>query len=341
MSIAESFSATLEEKRGSRDHEPTRLPLSGPWLHRFASGLAFLVVFLIAAGANVTSREAGLAVPDWPLSYGTLNPPRWWQIDNVRAEHGHRLLAGTVAILTVLLAVWAHRREPRRWVRRLSLGAVAAVLLQALLGGLTVRFFLPTPISVSHAALAQVFLCLVVTLAVVTSETWQRVDGSGPRVRLGSIPQWAALTTGLVFLQIVVGAVMRHSGAGLAIPDFPRAFGRWVPPRFDFPIAIHYAHRLGALAVTLAVAVSVIWVLGKLKSTKALRLPVLGLTVLVPLQITLGASVVLTSKAIVPNTFHVATGAAILATSLVLTLHAWRMGNPSRMNPERSSLIEG
>ena len=149
---------------------------NGRGLHRFAVVLAGLIVLLIAAGALVKSKEAGLSVPDWPLSYGSLNPPKWWTIENVRAEHGHRLIAGTVALLTVILALWFRRREPRPWVRRIAYLAVAVVFAQALLGGITVLTFLPAPVSVSHAGLAQLFLCLVVTLAVVTSTAWLRAD---------------------------------------------------------------------------------------------------------------------------------------------------------------------
>lgn len=296
------------------------------WVHRYASALVVFVVFLIGAGALVKSKEAGLSVPDWPLSYGSLSPPRWWTIENVRAEHGHRLVAGTVALLAVGLAVAMSRVEPRRWLRRLSYVAVAAVFLQALLGGLTVLFFLPTPISVSHAGLAQLFLCLIVTIAVATSPWWRNELS-----RLPAAPQVfkaAAITTGAVYVQILVGAVMRHSGAGLAIPDFPLAFGRLIPPHFDFPIAIHFTHRLGALVVTGLATWTLTRVLRRAGSEPRLRRPALALAALVVVQITLGATVVLSGKAVLPNTVHVAVGAMVLATSLMLTLRAWRLSAP-------------
>lgn len=295
---------------------------AGP--HRFALLLACGVVLLISAGALVTSTESGLSVPDWPLSYGTLNPPNWWTISTVRAEHGHRLIAGTIAILTVLLAIWIGRREPRRWVRRLAWLAVAAVLAQALLGGITVLFFLPTPVSVGHAALAQIFLCLTVTIALVTSPWWRR-NGHARSAGAAALVPVAAVTTGLVFLQILLGAVMRHSGAGLAIPDFPLAFGRLVPSEFDFPVGIHFAHRVGAVVVLAAVAWTVVRTLRLAPEAGRLRLPAAALGLLVVLQVSLGAAVVLTGKAVLPNTVHVATGATLLATSLLLTLGAWRL----------------
>jgi cytochrome c oxidase assembly protein subunit 15 len=302
----------------------TRSELRGP--HRFAVFLACCVVLLISAGGLVKSLEAGLSVPDWPTSYGGINPPRWWTIENVRAEHGHRLIAGTVALMTVALAVWIHRRDDRRAVRRLSLLAVIAVLLQALLGGITVLLFLPKPVSVSHAALAQLFLGLVVTLAVLTGPGWpRRAEPSERRQLLRLAP---ALTVG-VFLQSLIGAVVRHSGAGLAIPDFPLAFGRLVPPAIDFQVGVHFLHRLGALAVTLLVAAVIVEAARNGWEHLAIRLPALALVGLVLVQITLGALIVWTGRAVVPNTLHVATGASVLAVSLILTLNSWRLG-PAR-----------
>lgn len=297
----------------------------GRGLHRFAVVLAGLVVLLIAAGALVKSKEAGLSVPDWPLSYGSLNPPKWWTIENVRAEHGHRLIAGTVALLTVLMAVQFGRRETRPWVRRIAYLAVAAVFAQALLGGITVLMFLPAAISVSHAGLAQLFLCLVVTLAMVTSKAWLRADFTLHRE--AARRRLARLATGLtcmVYLQILMGAVMRHTGAGLAIPDFPLVFGGLVPPRFDDGVAIHYAHRLGAVLVLCLVSAVVWQVLSRFRRERTLVAPAIGLAILVTVQILLGGAVVLTSRAVVPNTVHVAFGALVLAASLAMTLCSWR-----------------
>ena len=297
----------------------------GRGLHRFAVTLAGLVVLLIAAGALVKSKEAGLSVPDWPLSYGSLNPPKWWTLENVRAEHGHRLIAGTVALLTVLLAVQFRRHETRVWVRRVAYLAVVAVFAQALLGGITVLMFLPPAVSVSHAALAQLFLGLIVTLAIATSRVWLRADFTLQRMSARRrVARLAAAATGMVYLQILLGAVMRHTGAGLAIPDFPLVFGGLVPPRFDGGVAIHYAHRLGAL-VALVLVVALVWqVLRRFHDERGLVLPAVTLAMLVMVQIGLGGAVVLTGRAVVPNTVHVAVGALILANSVAMTLCAWR-----------------
>jgi len=294
-------------------------------IHRLAVFLAGYVVLLITAGGWVKSLEAGLSVPDWPLSYGMLNPPRWWEIETIRAEHGHRLIAGVALILTVVLTVWIARREERPWVRKLAYLALGAVLAQAALGGITVLFYLPTAISVSHAGLAQLFLILIVTLAVVTSRFWLSQRQAAPGVDAAGLVTLASATTVLIYLQILVGAVMRHTGAGLAIPDFPLAFGGLLPPRFDFAIGIHYTHRIGALLV----ATLIFWTLGRVLrlaiDEPALSRPAGALAVLVLVQGTLGGLVVWTTKAVLPNTLHVGTGALLIATSVVLTLASRRL----------------
>ena len=185
----------------------------------------------------VTSTGSGLAVPDWPNTYGWFMfsfPMEKW-VGGIFYEHGHRLIASTVGFLTIVLAVWTWRVEPRRWVRWLAFGALGAVMLQGLLGGLTVLLLLPAPVSIGHAGLAQLFFCLTLSLAVFTSPGWQArlVDPvDDPMLR-----RLAVVTTALVYTQILLGATMRHTGAGLAIPDFPLAFGHVIPPAWSTPVA--------------------------------------------------------------------------------------------------------
>ena len=140
-----------------------------PTLHRLAVLTAGTTFCLIIAGALVVGNGAGLAVPDWPLSFGTYMPP---MVGGVFYEHGHRLIAATVGLLTVALAVWLGRTEPRRWVRALGWIGVTAVLVQAILGGITVLYRLPTPVVVFHACLAQLFFCVTLSLAVFTGRSW-------------------------------------------------------------------------------------------------------------------------------------------------------------------------
>jgi len=298
-------------------------------LHRFAVATAVATLFLIVAGGLVTSTESGLSVPDWPLSYGRLMPP---MVGGVFYEHGHRMVATAVGILTVILAVWLFRREPRAWVRRLGYAALAAVVAQGVLGGLTVLFLLPTAVSVAHACLAQTFFCLIVTIAVVTSPAWREAADArrDPAVRMG------AATLAAIFLQLLVGAVMRHTKAGLAIPDFPLALGRVVPPITSFPIAIHFAHRLGALAVAACAAGCVIQAFRSRRP--GLEKTALLLGGLVAVQIALGALSVLSRKAVAVTTAHVATGALLLATALTFTLASLAQKGPVDMRQGASDL---
>jgi cytochrome c oxidase assembly protein subunit 15 len=266
----------------------------------------------------VTSTESGLSVPDWPTTYGqnmfTFPPSK--MVGGILYEHTHRLIASTVGLLTVILAIWLARREPRRWVRRLGYFALGAVVAQGLLGGLTVLLFLPPAVSVAHACLAQTFFCLTVAIAVVTSRTWRDREPRSLRAAYAASPvaRVAAATGAVVFLQLLVGAVMRHTKAGLAIPDFPLSLGRVVPPLTAFPVAIHFAHRVGALVVAISVALCVVRAFRS--GRRGVAKTSLWLAALVLSQITLGAATVLTGKDVVLTTAHVATGALLLGSTV-------------------------
>src|SRR5271170_6603000 len=216
-------------------------------LHRFAMLCAGATFILIFVGGLVTSTGSALAVPDWPLAYGHLIPKLE---GGVRFEYGHRVAAGTVVILTLILALWTWRADARSWVRKTAFAALGLVVLQAVLGGITVLLLLPLPIAVAHAATAQAFFCLMVAMAIFTNPNF----GAGPRVRTDyRHPRLAALTavtTGVIYVQILIGAVMRHLGAGLAIPDFPLAYGRIIPPFVGLGVDVNFAHRCGAVIVT-------------------------------------------------------------------------------------------
>lgn len=190
------------------EHPRARNSSAEQSLHRWAVALVVCTFVLIMAGGLVTSRDAGLAVPDWPLSFGTLNPPHWYEIENVRTEHGHRLIAGFVALLTAAVALRARRLRARQMTRRIAYAALGAVLLQALLGGLRV-LHLSIDLAMLHGWLAQMFLCLVVSLAVVTSPRWRESQGE----TVGRLPLLAATTSALIVIQLVVGVVIRHGGA--------------------------------------------------------------------------------------------------------------------------------
>ncbi len=287
------------------------------WLRRMTKLTAASALFLIFAGAMVTSTGSGLAVPDWPLSYGMLFPP---MVGGIFYEHGHRMIATTVGFFVLVQAFWLQSREPRSTVRLLGWLALAAVIVQGLLGGLTVLFLLPTAVSVSHASLAEIFFCLTVAIAFMTSNFAARLESgsSGGGLRLIGKVLVAA-----VFIQIVLGALMRHLGAGLAIPDWPLSFGRVIPQMSSLEVATNFAHRTWGLIVAVlifALAPAVMKrVIGGARNVYGL------LVVAVSVQVALGGATVLLEKAPVLTSLHVVTGAFVLATCVVFALCAHRI----------------
>lgn len=303
-----------------------------PGLHRFAVLTACATLVLIFAGGLVKSTGSELAVPDWPLAFGKLIP----QLQGgVLFEWSHRVAAGAVSILTLTLMLWAIFGERRRWVRVLAIAAFALVIAQAVLGGMTVLFLIPLALAMAHTATANAFFCVVVAIAVITSpwfiEAAPRTEPPA-RVRLWAL---CAITTAVIYVQIMIGALMRHLAAGLAIPDFPLSFGRLVPPMWDPYIAVNFTHRCGAVAVTCFIAWTAARVLMGHCDEARLRRPAQALIVLLALQVSLGAITIWSSRAVLPTTSHVAVGAAILVTSLMLTIRAWRLYGVSgaRANP--------
>ena len=296
------------------------------WLHYYLRFVVAASLLLIVAGGLVTSTGSGLAVPDWPNTYGTFMFafPFSKMVGGIFYEHGHRLIASFVGLLTIGLAVWIARSEPRRWVRGLGWTALAAVVAQGLLGGITVLYFLPAPISISHAGLAQLFFVLVVGLALFTSPGWRGSRGGPDRRGDDGLARLALAAPVFIYGQILLGATMRHTGAGLAIPDFPLAFGRLVPPEWSAGIAIHFAHRVGALVVAAVVTATAARVMLHHRERHDLTRPVLLLAALVVVQVGLGAWTVLSGRQVAVNTAHVAVGAVTLATSLVLALRVHR-----------------
>jgi cytochrome c oxidase assembly protein subunit 15 len=294
-------------------------------LHAFAMFATAATFVLIFAGGLVTSTGSALAVPDWPLSFGGLFPR---MTGGVLYEHGHRMVAGLVTILTLILTVWVVRREPRAGVRAMAMAALGLILVQALLGGLTVLFKLPLAIAVAHAGCAQAFFCLMVALCVVTNPRWGREEVAALDPAAFPLASLAAFTTVAIYAQILVGALMRHMGAGLAIPDFPLSFGHLVPPVWPTPVIINFAHRVGALFVTCLVAWTVARTLRFHRRQPRLYHMALMLGALLALQIGLGALTVWSHRAVIPTTAHVAVGAALLATSLTLAVRARSLRRP-------------
>lgn len=292
-----------------------------PWVFRITALTCLSTVFLLAAGALVTGTGSGLAVPDWPLSFGQFFPP---MEGGVFYEHGHRLVAGYVALLTLIQCLVIWKFEERSWVKKLSLFAVVLVLTQATLGGLTVLFLLPKAVSIAHACLAQTYFCTSVVLMTVTSNLWEvslksKQDASWFPLR------WFGIVVVIgFFCQLLLGATMRHFGSGLAIPDFPLSFGKWIPAEWTFPIAIHYAHRMGAFIMTALVAVWVVRVYRLYWNQFAIVLYAGALMGFIWMQVMLGAMVIWLRRPLPLTTIHLVLGAVCFASAVALTLQLFR-----------------
>jgi cytochrome c oxidase assembly protein subunit 15 len=297
------------------------------WFHRFAVLSALATYVVLIAGASVTSTGSGLAVPDWPLSYGELFPP---MVGGVLFEHGHRMIAGAVALMLFVLAFWAWKVERRGWVQYLTGLGVTLIVVQALLGGITVLMLLPASVSVAHAGLAMLLFGAVLIIAAVTSSGWRDTGSATSEAAAASARKlggFSLLVTALVFGQILIGAVMRHIGAGLACPDFPLCHGELVPPLDSLYMASHFYHRTGAYLVTVAVwglfFAARSWVPG---ASGARRLATLAALVVV-VQFVLGVASVLTKLSPPVTVLHHAGGAALFGLLTLLTLWAFRLGH--------------
>ena len=314
-----------------------------PWLNRFAFFVALNTLALVGLGGLVTSKEAGMTVPDWPTSYGYnmfFFPISLWK-GGIFYEHTHRLFASWVGFLTLGLAAWIWMRDSRSWLRKLGVAAVFLVILQGVLGGLRVVLF-RDQIGIAHAALAQIFLAVLASIAFVTSPLASRLTPIGLPFRFRSLLAWV---TGMIFLQLLLGATLRHEHAGLAIPDFPLAYGQLWPATdpatlqrinlshadvtiTPFQIYVHMAHRLWACVVLFS-GLAVSWRIVRTPGTGVLLIRgAMTLSALLVTQAILGACTVWTGKAADVATLHVVLGAMCLVTAVLLTLTAERLSKP-------------
>jgi heme a synthase len=312
------------------EHTPPHNSGHRPWLNRFVWFLAALTLLLICSGGLVTSKGVGLAVPDWPTTFGYnmfAFPFSEW-VGGIFYEHSHRLIASIVGFLTIILAVWLWFADSRRWMRILGVVALVAVIVQGVLGGLRVTM-LKDELGIFHACLAQSFLCLLVFIGVARSRLWNGLPAAGSTPLL-----WLPIVTSfIIFAQLALGATMRHQHRDLAILDFPLAYGEIIPDvspeRLDninrwrtshalsevepSHIWLQMAHRI----VALVIATAVVWYALALRRTANAPRPLLTLSSLwvffLALQITLGAWTIWTNKAADVATAHVAVGAAMLA----------------------------
>jgi cytochrome c oxidase assembly protein subunit 15 len=290
-------------------------------LHRFTVLVTCATFILIVAGALVTSNGAGLAAPDWPLSWGKVFPP---MVGNLFYEHGHRLIATSVGLLTIALNVWLWRSEKRLWVRRLGLVALGVVIAQGLLGGLTVKLMLPVWVSSAHACLAQLFFCTLVSLSVFTAPGWSEPRAAMEEADGPSLRHLCAAAFGVTFLQLVLGATLRHSAS-------------WDE---HLPTGLLLAHVMGAMLVTVTLGGTLLTVLRRHPDEAYLSRPAMLGAALLVLQLGLGLATYLARRAspeapqplkpiVTITVAHVACGALVLATIVVLTLRVHKRLRPA------------
>ena len=362
-------------------------------LHWYAVVAAASVSLLICSGGLVTSHEAGMAVPDWPNTFGYnmfLFPISRW-MGGVFFEHTHRLIASTVGLLTVILCIALFVIESRRWVKTLGLIAVAAVIVQGILGGLRVTEN-NAVLGLFHGCLAQSFFALMATIALVTSRFWESLEQAGTVENkannhtatrrpvglagaaalhksplsshlslLTSCRRWVVVVTGMVFLQLVLGASMRHSHAGLSIPDFPLNYGHLFPPldaasvdkinqargaaaqpyTSAWLILLQYVHRLWAVLIVAGLVFTSVRLLRNRFLPLFFRRCASVWILLVFVQFCLGAWTVLSNKAADVATAHVFCGALTLMLGVLLAVSLSGLLHYSHKVLSHSSLSQG
>ncbi len=281
-------------------------------LHRFATVLAWCVLILIVAGALVTSNDAGLAVPDWPTSFGSFYkiPP---MVGGVKYEHGHRMIAQFIGFLTIILAIWTQRVEKRAWMRKLGWAALGLVILQGILGGLTVLNLLPWYISTGHALLAQSFFALTLLFSLFTSKKWIEAEERGLIAHeTFNLRALSILSVAVIYVQLFLGAAFRHGG-------------------------MHFLpHIIGAVFVTGILLWTSIKALTAYGSIPEIKKPAIGILSMLLVQLALGFGAYLTRvewgrdavqpelSMVITTVAHVTVGAVLMGKAFVLAVQAHR-----------------
>jgi heme a synthase len=283
-----------------------------PPLHWFAIFVACATFFLLIAGALVTSNDAGMSVPDWPTSYGSLYKlPPW--TGGIVYEHSHRLIAEFTGALTIAIAVWTWISDRRRWMKALALSALGTIIAQGILGGVTVLHFLPPAISSAHAAVGQTFFCIACAIALFTSRQW--VEETPKLVsdnRHPSLLKLSFLSILILYAQLILGAMFRHHGMS------------WLP------------HLMNAPVVAIAITWTAVRALTQHSKTGAIRRPAIAMLSLLLAQLFLGFLAFVTRvewgsdaakpelPMVISTVAHVVTGALLLASTVILTIQVWR-----------------
>jgi len=293
-------------------------------IHRYSVFVASSTFVLLIAGALVTSNDAGLSIPDWPLAYGSLTPP---MVGGIRYEFTHRVIATCVGLLTIGLAVWLWRAEKRSWMRWLGAMALGEVVAQGILGGLTVRMFQPPAVSAAHATLAQLFFSTVVAIAVFTSSWWNGAVAEMDDPRSPHVRTLAVWTLAAVFLQLILGAAFRHKGFGI-IP-----------------------HLIGAVIVTILIFMTAGAIKRRFADVPALRNCARYLHILIGVQLLLGAGAYWSrlyaarfpqpaGVMVALTVVHTVTGALVLAATLLTALVSFRMLRTGRVVADTAATRE-
>ncbi|MEO5717916.1 MAG: COX15/CtaA family protein [Chthoniobacterales bacterium] len=331
---------------------------TNPFLHRFAWLLVGATLLLICSGGMVTSKGVGLAVPDWPTTFGYnmfFFPISKW-VGGVFFEHTHRLIASVIGFLSIILAFWLAFSKTERWIKVLGWVSLGTVVLQGILGGLRVTL-LKDQIGIFHAGLAQAFLGLLVLIALATSPVWRRLSQARHAVPRQSLAVLALTVTALIYGQLGLGATMRHQHRDLSILDFPLAYGQVIPATDPATIArinetrdaqalsdvtasqiwLQLIHRF--MAAIIGLTIVAFWLIVRREKNAAPFLAKLanlwfGLVIL---QITLGAWTIWSNKAADIATAHVAVGAMTFATAIVISATILRLRQtaiaPSPVDP--------
>src|SRR5438477_2952785 len=282
------------------------------WHHRIALFIAAVTFLVIIAGALVTSEDAGLSVPDWPTSYGHLvKLPPW--VGGIVYEHSHRMIAWFTGMYTIVIACWTWLVDRRRWMRYLAIGALATIVAQGILGGVTVLHFLPPAISTAHAAVGQTFFCIAVAIALCTGRGWVEkvpqalADHGHPKLL---VLCWYSIL--ILYIQLIFGGMFRHHGMS------------WAP------------HVINALSVALILTWTGVRAIMQFPAVDAVRRSTVALLFPLVIQLFLGFAAFFTrvvnvpgispgeSYMVISTVAHVAVGALLLATTVVLTFQTWR-----------------
>ena len=320
---------------------------STTWLNRFAWLTCIATLLLICSGGMVTSKGVGLAVPDWPTTFGYnmfLFPVSKW-VGGILFEHTHRLMGSIVGFLTIILAMWLWPSENRQWVRNLGVIALGGVIVQGVLGGLRVTM-MKDEIGIFHACMAQAFLGLLVVIALVTTNFWRTLENRPVDIQnFASTKTLAVAITIAIYVQLGLGATMRHQHRDLAILDFPTANGAWIPDTSAttlakinawrdgqglsavtaFQIWLQIVHRFLALVIATAIIAFCLRVLREAPGFIALKRLSIFWVAGLACQIALGAWTIWSNKAADIATAHVALGAVMLSFGVSNSAICWRI----------------